>query len=50
MAKADEAGQFRKRRLELVHVGGATIGRAVFEPGWRWGSSVQPWVKTQEGL
>jgi hypothetical protein len=44
--KADEVRQFPKGRLELVQVGGATIGRAVFEPGWRWASSVQPLVKT----
>jgi hypothetical protein len=45
--KADEVLQFPKGRLELVQVGGATIGRAVFEPGWRWASSVQPLVKTR---
>jgi hypothetical protein len=45
--KADEVRQFPKGRLELVQVGGATIGRGVFEPGWRWASSVQPLVKTK---
>jgi hypothetical protein len=45
--KADEVRQFPKGRLELVQVGGATIGRAVFEPGWRWASSIQPLVKTK---
>ena len=44
--EADEVRQFPKGRLELVQLGGATIGRAVFEPGWRWASSVQPLVKT----
>jgi hypothetical protein len=28
--------EFPKCRLELIKVGGATFGRAVFEPGWRW--------------
>ena len=28
-------------------VGGATVGRAVFEPGWRWAESVQPIAKTK---
>ena len=37
----------RERRLELIRVGGATIGRAVFEPGWRWATSVQPIATTK---
>lgn len=45
--KPDEVRQFPKGRLELVRVGKATIGRAVFEPGWRWSTSVQPLVKTK---
>jgi len=39
--------EFPKGRLELVQVGGRTVARAVFEPGWRWSTSVQPIVKTQ---
>jgi hypothetical protein len=44
--KPEEVREFPKGRLELIKVGGATIGRAVFEPGWRWANSVQPIVKT----
>ncbi len=44
--KPDEIREFPKGRLELVKIGGATIGRAVFEPGWRWATSVQPLAKT----
>src|SRR5918911_1619320 len=44
--KPDEVREFPKGRLELINIGGATIGRAVFEPGWRWATSVQPIVKT----
>jgi len=44
--KPDEVREFPKGRLELIKIGGATIGRAVFEPGWRWATSVQPIVKT----
>jgi hypothetical protein len=44
--KPDEVREFPKGRLELIKVGGAVIGRAVFEPGWRWATSVQPIVKT----
>ncbi|HSO06573.1 MAG TPA: cupin domain-containing protein [Pelomicrobium sp.] len=46
-AKPDDVREFPKGRLELVNVGGATIGRAVFEPGWRWSTSVQPIAQTK---
>jgi hypothetical protein len=39
--------EFPAGRLELITIGGATIGRAVFEPGWRWSTSVQPLAKTR---
>jgi len=45
--KPEEIREFPKGRLELIKVGGATVGRAVFEPGWRWSTSVQPIVKTK---
>jgi hypothetical protein len=43
----DEVREFPQGRLELIKVGGATVGRAVFEPGWRWATSVQPLVNTK---
>lgn len=43
----DEVREFPKGRLELVTIGGATVGRAIFEPGWRWSTSVQPIAKTK---
>jgi hypothetical protein len=46
-AVPDEVREFPKGRLELVMVGGAMVGRAVFEPGWRWATSVQPMAKTK---
>ena len=42
----EEVRQFEKGRVELVKVNGALIGRAVFEPGWRWSTSVKPLAKT----
>jgi hypothetical protein len=32
----DEVRIFEKGRFELVTLGGMTIGRASYEPGWRW--------------
>jgi len=46
-ADADEVRTFPHGRLELVRIGGATVGRAVFEPGWRWATSVQPIATTK---
>jgi len=43
----DDVREFPKGRLQLIKIGGATIGRAVFDPGWRWATSVQPIVKTK---
>lgn len=45
--KPDEVREFPKGRLELLKIGGVIIGRAVFQPGWRWSESVQPLVKTK---
>ena len=46
-ANPDQVRTFPRGRLELVTIGGATIGRAVFEPGWRWATSVQPIANTK---
>jgi hypothetical protein len=43
----DEVREFPKGRVEIVKVAGATIGRAIFQPGWRWATSVQPIAKTK---
>jgi mannose-6-phosphate isomerase-like protein (cupin superfamily) len=32
----DEVRVFEKGKFELVHIGGMTIGRASYEPGWKW--------------
>jgi hypothetical protein len=45
--KPDEIREFPKGKVELVKVGGATVGRAILEPGWRWSTSIQPIAKTK---
>ena len=42
-----EVRKFEKGRVEIVNVGGAVIGRAVFEPGWKWSAHVKPIAKTK---
>ena len=42
----DEVRTFDKGKLELIKVGGALIGRATLQPGWKWSESVKPIAKT----
>lgn len=32
----DESRTFEKGRFDLVRIGGMTLGRASYEPGWKW--------------
>jgi hypothetical protein len=43
----DETRNFEKGKLDLVKMGGAVVGRAVFQPGWRWSTSLKPVAKTK---
>ena len=38
----DEVREMVKGRFELVRLGGITVGRAIYEPGWRWSEHVGP--------
>jgi hypothetical protein len=38
----DEVREFAKGKFELVNIGGMTIGRATYEPGWKWSVDVGP--------
>jgi quercetin dioxygenase-like cupin family protein len=40
----DEIRQMVKGKFELVHLGGLTIGRATYEPGWKWSEHVGPQI------
>ncbi len=43
----DEVRTLDLGKVELVRIGGRTIGRATFQPGWKWSLSVGPIVKTR---
>lgn len=45
-SRPDEVREFPRGRLELLKIGGSTVGRATFEPGWRWSECVQPISQT----
>jgi quercetin dioxygenase-like cupin family protein len=38
----DEVRVFDKGKFEILRVGGMTIGRATYEPGWKWSQHVGP--------
>jgi len=40
-AMPDEVREFPKGKVDVIKVSGATVGRAVLEPGWRWATSVK---------
>ncbi len=40
----DEVLHFDKGRFETIRLGGITIGRATYEPGWKWSQDVGPAV------
>ena|SRR5262245_39887466 len=44
--KPDEVRCFEKGRFEIINIGGMTIGRASYEPGWRWSAHVAPLAGT----
>ena len=41
---ADESRQFQKGRFDVIRFGDITIGRATYQPGWRWSEHVGPQV------
>ncbi len=47
LEKPDEVREFEKGKLELVTVAGRTVGRAVFNPGWKWSTHMKPLAKTK---
>lgn len=43
---ADDIRIFDKGRMEVITLGDTTVGRATFEPGWKWSECVKPVVGT----
>jgi hypothetical protein len=42
----DETRIMTRGKFEIVHLGGMTIGRATYEPGWKWSEDIGPKVGT----
>ena len=43
----DEVTRFEKGKFETVTLSGMTIGRATYQPGWKWSEHVGPGVNEQ---
>lgn len=41
-AQPDEVRTFTKGKFEIIQIGSMTIGRASYEPGWKWSEHVGP--------
>lgn len=44
--KPDETREFEKGKFEIVRIGGLTVGRATYQPGWKWSEHVRPLAGT----
>ena len=47
LSLADETRRFEHGKLELINIGGGTVGRLTLEPGWRWSKHVKPLAGTE---
>ncbi len=45
--KPDEVRTFPKGKLELLKIGGGTVGKLTLEPGWKWSVHVKPIAGTE---
>ena len=45
--KPDEVRYFPNGKLELVKTADGEVGRAHFEPGWRWSEHIKPIAQTE---
>ena len=45
--KSDEVRTFPHGRIEILKIGGGTVGRMTLEPGWRWSNDVKPVAGTE---
>jgi hypothetical protein len=43
----DETRTFEKGAVDLVNIGGGTVGRLTLQPGWKWSLHVKPIAGTE---
>jgi len=44
--KPDEVREFPRGKADILNIGGGTVGRLMFQPGWRWSRDVKPLANT----
>ena len=42
----DEVRDFPHGSASILNIGGGSVGRLVFQPGWRWSTDVKPIART----
>jgi hypothetical protein len=42
VASPDEVRKFKNGQIELVNLGGGSVGLGTFQPGWKWSNDVKP--------
>src|SRR3990172_4347686 len=47
VSSPDETRRFSNGQIEVVTIGGGTVGRATFQPGWKWSQDVKPIAGTE---
>ena len=46
LVRPDEVRPFPNGRIEVFNLGDTVVGRAVYQPGWRWSTDVKPLAGT----
>jgi hypothetical protein len=46
LGRPHELRSFTRGRLEIYRIGGQVIGRALYQPGWRWSEHIGPTVRS----
>lgn len=47
VSASTEVRKFPLGQIELVNIGGSTIGRFSMQKGWKWSNDIKPMVKTE---
>jgi quercetin dioxygenase-like cupin family protein len=47
LSSPDETRSFERGKVEVINIGGGTVGRLTLEPGWKWSQHVKPIAGTQ---
>jgi hypothetical protein len=43
----DETRTFERGKVDLLNIGGGTVGQLTLQPGWRWSQHVKPIANTE---